>query len=163
MSQDIDNELNRIHSLQEKLIFQEFNSETAWNIGNMLYERAKREKKIITISIVLNGHKLFYYSFEGTDPSNDRWIIRKENTVNYFYKSSYELSILMQIKKDNLANRYGLSSEYYVASGGSVPIIIKNTGVVGTITVSGMSQEEDHYFIMDILEKYLNCPNLFIK
>ena len=155
MSEEINKELNRIHELQEKLIFEEFNSDTAWDIGNMLYERAKREKRIVTISIVLNGHKLFYYSFKGTNPSNDKWIIRKENTVNHFFKSSYEVAILMEIKKDNLTNRYGLPSDNYAASGGSVPIIIKNTGIVGTITLSGMSQEEDHYFITDIIEEYL--------
>jgi uncharacterized protein (UPF0303 family) len=61
----------------------------------------------------------------------------------------------MQIKKDNLSNRYGLSPERYTASGGSVPIIIKSTGIVGTITISGMTQEEDHYFITDSIESYL--------
>jgi uncharacterized protein (UPF0303 family) len=155
MIEEINKELDRIHELQDQLIFEEFNSDTAWDIGNILYERAKREKKIIVISIVLNGHKLFYYSFAGTNPSNDQWIIRKENTVNYFFKSSYEVVLLMQIKKDNLSNRYGLSPERYTASGGSVPIIIKNTGIVGTITISGMTQEEDHYFITDSIEFYL--------
>jgi len=155
MSEEMNTELDKIHELQGRLIFAEFNSDTAWDIGNLLYNRAKQEKKIIAISIVLNGHKLFHYAFPGTDPSNDQWIKRKENTVNYFFKSSYEMALLMQIKKDTLANRYGLPPESYTASGGSVPIMIKNTGIVGTITVSGMRQEEDHYFIMDIIETYL--------
>lgn len=155
MRQEINKELDRIHELQSKLIFEEFNSDTAWQIGNMLYERAKLEQMIITISIVLNGHKLFYYSFEGTNPSNDKWIVRKENTVNHFFKSSYEIALLMEIKKDNLTNRYGLPVDSYATAGGGVPIIIKNTGVVGTITVSGGSQEEDHYLITDTIGEYL--------
>ena len=155
MIEDINKELDRIHELQNKLVFKEFNSDTAWQIGNMIYERAKVEHRVITISIVLNGHKLFYYSFEGTHPNNDQWIIRKENTVNHFFKSSYEIALLMQLKKDNLTNRYGLHSDCYAASGGSVPIILKNTGIVGTITVSGGTQEEDHYLITDIIGAYL--------
>ncbi|MEQ8155528.1 MAG: heme-degrading domain-containing protein [Clostridiaceae bacterium] len=155
MSLDINKEIDRMHELQETLIFEEFNSDTAWILGNMLYKRAKEENKVITISIVLNGHKLFYYSFEGTSPDNDQWIVRKENTVKYFFKSSYETALLMKIKKDSLTNRYGLPAEHYAAAGGSVPIIINNTGVVGTITVSGMAQEEDHYFVTDIIEEYL--------
>jgi uncharacterized protein (UPF0303 family) len=137
LADDISKELDKIHELQERLIFKEFNSKTAWEIGNMLYERAKKENKIITISIVLNGHRLFYYSFD------------------YFFKSSYEVALLMQIKKDNLSNRYGLPADSYAASGGSVPIILENTGVVGTITLSGMAQDEDHYFITDIIGSYL--------
>ena len=155
MSKEIEKEFDKIYELEKQIIFEKFNSNTAWEIGNMLYERAKDENKIITISIVLNGHKLFYYSFEGTSPSNDKWITRKENTVNHFYKSSYEMALLMQTKKDTLTNRYGLPSESYAAAGGSVPIIMKNTGIVGTITVSGMAQEEDHYFITDIIKEYL--------
>lgn len=156
MSQEAEREIEKLQALQQELVFEEFNCDTAWTIGSMLYERAKREKKVITISIVVNGHRLFYYSFEGTTPNNDAWISRKENTVNQFFKSSYEVALLMQIKKDNLTNRYGLPAEKYAASGGSVPIIIKSTGVIGTITVSGMAQNEDHYFVMDIIRKYLN-------
>lgn len=159
MDQDINKELDKIHELQAKLIFQEFNSDTAWEIGNMLYERAKKESKIITISIILNGRRVFYYSIEGTSPSNDKWVSRKENTVNHFFKSSYEVALLMQLKKDNLVNRYGLPADSYAASGGSVPIILKNTGVVGTITLSGMAQDEDHYFITDTIEMYLKGHN----
>jgi len=155
MNQDIYNELDKIKKLHDTLVFEQFNHDTAWDIGNRLYERAKREQRVITISIVLHGHKLFYYSFANTSPSNDQWIMRKENTVNHFFRSSYEVALLMQIKKDDLAHRYGLSPERYVASGGSVPILIRNTGIVGTITVSGMTQEEDHYFITDSIESYL--------
>lgn len=163
MSENVNAELARIHELQERLTFTEFTSDTAWNLGNILYERGKREKKSITISIVLNGHKLFYYSFAGTNPSNDQWIIRKENTVNYFFKSSYEIALLMELKKDNLTNRYGLPAASYAMAGGSVPIIIKNTGIVGTITVSGMSQDEDHYFVMDSIEFYLKKSKLMLN
>jgi len=34
-------------------------------------------------------------------------------------------------------------------------VIVKGTGVVGTITISGLPQEEDHKFVVQGIRKYL--------
>ena len=40
--------------------------------------------------------------------------------------------------------------------GGGFPLTVKNTGVIGTICVSGLPHLEDHNFIVDALKEYLH-------
>jgi uncharacterized protein (UPF0303 family) len=39
--------------------------------------------------------------------------------------------------------------------GGAFPIIIKNVGVVGTISSSGISQVTEHNLIVEVLKEFL--------
>ena len=145
-------ELDKEHGT---LHFTEFTSETALAIGLYLAERAKREKKIITIDIVLHGRQIFHYALDGTTPDNDEWIKRKNRVVNRFCKSSYYIGIILKHKSLTLEERYSIDSSEYSAHGGAFPITIKNVGTVGTITVSGMRQEDDHQWVVDAIKAHL--------
>lgn len=150
------NEIEIIKQEEENLIFDSFNSKDAWKIGNMLVKTAMEESRVITICISLNRHKLFYYSFDGTSVDNDCWVQRKENTVYYSSMSSYQMKLDLDRRKQGMTERFGLSEADYVAAGGSVPIRLKNTGVVGAITVSGMAQKDDHAYVVRIIKEFLN-------
>ena len=51
-----------------------------------------------------------------------------------------------------LEKTFGLDEKDFIAKGGSIPIFIKNVGMVGVITVSGLHDEEDHKIIIDALK-----------
>ena len=139
----------------ENLVFQYFNSETALLIGNRLIDIAKENNYIITIDISSFNHQLFHYSFDGTTPDRDVWIKRKRNVVQHFFQSSLEISNKLKKDHTSLKEKYGLSNSEYSATGGSVPIVIKNTGVMGAITVAGLTPEEDHNLVVDCIKWYL--------
>jgi uncharacterized protein (UPF0303 family) len=48
-----------------------------------------------------------------------------------------------------------ISSSEFAAHGGAFPLIIRGVGVIGTITVSGLPQEEDHELVVTTLRKFL--------
>jgi len=48
-----------------------------------------------------------------------------------------------------------LDPDRFAAHGGAFPLTIRGTGVVGTITVSGLPQVEDHAFVVAQLEAFL--------
>ena len=48
-----------------------------------------------------------------------------------------------------------LDIDQYAAHGGAFPVIVRNVGVVGTVTVSGLPQEEDHRLVVDVLREFL--------
>lgn len=148
-------ELDRIKEQEKNLVFNEFNNEIAWIIGNMLFETAKKEEKSITICVSLHGQRVFYYSFAGTAPTNDDWVRRKENMVYKFFKSSYEMAQVAKLEENDFMKFYGLDTMEFVAAGGSFPIRVKKAGVIGAITVSGMLDNEDHDFVIRIVDKYL--------
>lgn len=157
------NEVNRLEALmkeikdQEKeLQFNKFNNLDALNIGIMLVEKAKKGNLKITIDIAKNNQQLFHYSCEGTSPDNDQWVIRKNRVVNRFYTSSLYIGTRLKLLEKTMEEKYNLSSAEYAASGGAFPLIIKDAGVVGTITVSGLAQEEDHKLVVEAIREYLN-------
>ena len=91
----------------------------------------------------------------GTTPINDEWIRRKENTVYKFFKSSYEMSLYMKLKGDSIGPRYGLEDGLYAAAGGAVPVCVKGAGIVGTVTVSGLAEHEDHALVVSVLREMI--------
>lgn len=58
------------------------------------------------------------------------------------------------LKEGNLTleKTFGLDEKYFLAKGGSIAIFIKGVGMVATITVSGLNDEEDHQIIIEALK-----------
>ena len=152
-----------IKELLENLIWEEktiqfsiFTNEIAWQLGNKLQEAASRENKSITIDICRNGQQLFHYAMPGTSADNDEWIIRKNRVVNRFGHSSYYMGNYYQSLETTITRKSLPEECDYAPRGGSLPLIIKDVGVVGTITVSGLPQQEDHKFVVGVLKDFLN-------
>jgi uncharacterized protein (UPF0303 family) len=152
---DFDEILKELEEQEKTLCFNEFTPETALEVGLNLVDRAKRENKAIAIDITKHGHQLFHYAFEGTSPDNDQWIARKNRVVNRFYKSSLYMHIRLKKLGKSIEEKYNLSSYEYAPYGGAFPIIVRNVGAVGTITVSGLTQEEDHEIVVWVIGEYL--------
>ena len=56
---------------------------------------------------------------------------------------------------DAFASKYLLDEREYAAHGGAFPVIVRGVGVVGTVTVSGLPQEEDHRLVVSVLRAFL--------
>lgn len=153
---DLNGVLDELERQEKELYFSEFTSETALEIGMRIVEKAKENGLVITTDITRNGHQLFHYAFDGTSPDNDQWIIKKNRVVSRFNKSSYHVGIELQKSGKSIEERSLLSSFEYAAHGGAFPIIIKNTGVVGTITVSGLAQKDDHELVVSVIKEFLD-------
>lgn len=150
----IKQELDQVEQQLEEVVLKKFTNEDACDMGVWLYQKAKEEEKSITISIIKSGQRVFYASLDGTSKENDDWIRRKENTANHFCKSSYEVKLKMMLVEDDIWNRVGLSKRDYAQHGGSVPIRIEGVGMIGTITVSGMKDFEDHDYAVQALKEW---------
>jgi len=51
----------------------------------------------------------------------------------------------------DITQRYHLSPADFAWVGGSFPITLRGTGVIGSVTVSGLPDREDHQIVVDAL------------
>ena len=148
--------LTQLLQQEEDIQFDKFDNEAAWMLGEALVDTARMEHLKITIDICRNGQQLFHYALPGTTPDNDAWIKRKNRVVNRFHHSSYYVGIQLKSTGTTIQERSLLDPYRYAAHGGAFPIIIRNVGVVGTVTVSGLPQEEDHQLVVRLLRVFLS-------
>ena len=151
----MDNILEQLLQEEHELQFVNFNESTAWQIGCQLVERAQKEGLLITIDITRGSHQLFHASLRGTSADNDEWVKRKVRLVYRFGHSSFYIGQLLKSKGKRLEEAYLISESEFAPHGGCFPIIVKDTGMVGTITVSGLPQEEDHKLVVQAIRNYL--------
>jgi uncharacterized protein (UPF0303 family) len=100
-------------------------------------------------------HQLFHFSCQGTSADNDEWVKRKVRLVYRFGHSSFYMGQLLKSKGKRIEEAYLVSESEYAPHGGCFPIIIKGSGIIGAITVSGLPQEEDHKLVVEAIRNYL--------
>ncbi len=147
--------LKNLLEQEQDLQFTGFNETTAWQLGTQMVERAMRENLPITIDITRGQHQLFHASMPGTAADNDEWVKRKVRLVNRFGHSSFYMGQMLKSKGKRIEESYLIPESEYAAHGGCFPIIVKGTGMVGTITVSGLPQEEDHKLVVQSIRAFL--------
>jgi uncharacterized protein (UPF0303 family) len=140
---------------EQELQFPYFNEITAWQIGSQIVEHAMRENLPITIDIRRGEHQLFHASLPGTAADNDEWVKRKVRLVSRFGHSSFYMGQMLKSKGKRIEESYLIPESEFAAHGGCFPIIVKGTGMVGTITVSGLPQEEDHKLVVQFIRAFL--------
>jgi len=155
MPVSFDEDLARLAIQEERLQFDTFNSNTALDIGMRLKALIESWGKKAAFDIQLAGHPLFFFAMAGTTPDNVDWIRRKRNVVMRFHKSSYAFSLGVQKNGHSLVERFGAGTDQLILSGGGFPIRLRGSGVVGSITVSGLPQRDDHGVIVQVLADLL--------
>ena len=151
----MDDILKQLLQEEQDLQFNKFNEETAWQIGSQLVELSLSKGLAVTIDITRGKHQLFHVSLRGTSADNDEWIKRKVRLVYRFGHSSFYMGQLLKSKGKSIEQAYLISESEYAPHGGCFPVIVKGTGMVGTITVSGLPQDEDHRLVVQGIRNYL--------
>jgi uncharacterized protein (UPF0303 family) len=155
----MDELLKQLLQEEQDLQFNTFNEDTAWEIGNVLIQHAIRDRLPVTVDITRSEHQIFHASRQGTSADNDEWVRRKIRLVNRFGHSSFYIGQLLKSRGKSLEEAYLISESTYAPHGGCFPIIVKGTGMIGTITVSGLPQEDDHRLVVDTIRDYLRNHN----
>lgn len=147
--------LRRLRQQEEELQFARFTNDDALAVGLALVEAARGVGKAVAVDIARNGQQLFHFAMAGTSGDNNGWIERKNRVVARFGHSSYYVGTSLKNIGQTIEEKYLLPSTEYAPHGGAFPLIIRNVGVVGTITVSGLPQQEDHELVVTTLRSYL--------
>jgi uncharacterized protein (UPF0303 family) len=140
---------------ERRLQFTRFDNETAAAIGMAIAARGRRGKLPITIDATRGEQQLFHLALPGTSADNDHWIRGKNKVVYRFGHSSFYIGTLCRAAGRTIDEMYLVDPREYRDHGGAFPVVVRNVGLVGTITVSGLPQEEDHRMVVEAIEKHL--------
>lgn len=140
---------------EERLVFPAFTHDDAWTLGSALVELARERALPVAIDIRRGDQQLFHHARPGTSPDNASWIERKTNVVRRFGHSSLLVGQRHRERGTTFEDATGLPRDTYAAHGGAFPITVAGAGIVGTVTVSGLPQVEDHQLVVEAVERFL--------
>lgn len=148
-------ELQALLDEEERLQFDRFDNDAGLQLGLFLLEEARRRKLAVTIDVAHGEQQVFHAALDGTSADNDAWIQRKARSVRRFGHSSWYLGCMARAKGYDFHQKFLLDPAAFAAHGGSYPVLVRGTGMVGTVTVSGLPQKDDHAFVTKALGAFL--------
>jgi len=149
-------DLDSLLAEEELLQFTTFSNEDALALGGLLVEAARAGALPVTIDVRRGDQQLFHAAMPGTSADNDAWIERKIRVVRRFGRSSFAVGTALRLDGRTIEDTYLLDEAEYAPHGGAFPVTVKDVGVVGTVAVSGLPQEEDHAFVVAGLREFLD-------
>ena len=156
--------LEIVKKQEEALRLDRFDAEDAWRLGLILRELGLAAGKDLSLRVCLLGAQVFHCGVGQPKPNFDHWIARKEKAVLECWKSSLRLK-LEALTGGDQPEDHGFSAAEVVFCGGCFPLRVKSQGVVGAVTVSGLTDLEDHQLAADALAKFLGvkAPGIPLK
>lgn len=143
---------------EQRLQFTRFDNDDAWRLGCLLVEIARERALAVTIDVRRGEQQLFHCALPGTSADNDAWIERKIRVVRRYGHSSYLIGQKFRDEGSSFEEKSRLDPDRYAAHGGAFPVLVAGVGLVGTVTVSGLPQLEDHLLVVEALEAFLAEP-----
>lgn len=150
----IGTELRRVEAQVRELVWDAFSNDDAVAVGLAVVEKARARGVAVTVDVERGGQRLFHLAMAGTTPDNASWIERKKNVVKRVHASSYAYGLKLAAEGKTLADQ-GLDPALHAAHGGCVPIVVEGTGFVGTVTISGLPQRDDHDLAVEVMREVL--------
>jgi uncharacterized protein (UPF0303 family) len=141
---------------EERLVFSRFTHDDAWALGSLLVELARERELPVAVDIRRGDQQLFHHARPGTSPDNASWIERKINVVRRFGHSSLLVGQRHRDRGTTFEDAGGLPGDTYAAHGGSFPITVTGAGIIGTVTVSGLPQVDDHNLVVEAVQRFLD-------
>ena len=147
--------LDDLEAQESRLVFDRFDDDTAWALGNTLRDAARAAELPVAISVRRNGRLLFFAALPGSSADNGAWLARKCAVVDRYGHSSLRVGEQFRVDGKSFDVDSRLDPANYAAHGGAFPIILRGTGCIGTVAVSGLPQRDDHQLVVDAIKQVL--------
>ena len=151
MSDDL---IAELEAQERELELDRFDNADAWRLGSLLVDLASARGLPVAVDIRRGPQQLFHAGLAGSVADNDRWIERKVRVVERYGASSFLVGRRLAAKGQELDAGMGVDPADYAAHGGAFPIRIRDVGVVGVVTVSGLPQADDHALVVEALRAF---------
>ncbi|WP_150309038.1 heme-degrading domain-containing protein [Planctomonas psychrotolerans] len=155
MSDSIESIIRAVEEEERTLLFPTFTNDDALRLGGLLVDLARERSLAVTVDITRGDQQLFHAAMAGTAAHNDVWITRKVRTVREFASSSYLVGLRAQKGGTAFEDAPWIDPLRYAGHGGAFPITVEGVGMVGTVTVSGLPQRDDHALAVEAITTFL--------
>ena len=135
-----------------KIELESFSNQIALQMGLAIIDLAKTRNQHIAVEICRLNNTIFLYVDDTLPVDKHNWLRRKANVAKQFEESSLRVKNDLIEHNMTLDKTFALDEKDFLAKGGSIPIFVRNAGMIATITVSGLHDEEDHNLIVDALK-----------
>ncbi|SED29989.1 heme-degrading domain-containing protein [Streptomyces sp. TLI_105] len=149
-------EIAELEAQEARLTLPRFTYEDAWTLGTLLVGLGRERRAPVAIDVRRGAQQLFHCALPGSSADNDAWIDRKRRVVERYGESSFLVGARFRAKGTTFEASSRLDPDRYAAHGGSFPIAVEGAGVIGSVTVSGLPQAEDHALVVEALERLLD-------
>lgn len=147
--------LVQLRQQEEELVFSSFDHHDAWRLGSLIANHAIASAFGVAIDIRRHNLVLFRCVLPGATADQEEWIRRKSASVLRFEHSTALLTEEFSARTHSPLGGGWLAHEDYTLAGGSFPIRVRGAGVIGAVTVSGLSSDEDHQLVVDGIRSYM--------
>ena len=147
-------DLAKLLHQEELLVFPKFTEDDALAIGQIIHDRAVKENWSVVIDIRHGDDIWFMHQMPGRDQTNFDWTRRKRNLVHKTHNCSYAGNLRAVLGLVD-PQAEGWDEANFAPAGGCFPVRVKGQGLVGTVTVSGIPQRDDHRLASESIAEYL--------
>ncbi len=149
----------QLQAQEEQLTLSTFGHEEALQLGQTIIDLVKEDGVNVAVHIEKNRIPVFTHLMEGTTEENYMWLFRKKRVTDHYQRSSH--FIAKRFEESGLSHDTNslLPANDYQAIGGTLPIRVNGAGMIGTVTVAGLTPELDHEYAVRGLERYKNKMN----
>jgi uncharacterized protein (UPF0303 family) len=140
---------------QQDLQLAYFDYNFAAQLGLLIRDQAVKAALPISITVAHGTDIVFSLLMPGATADNSAWAARKRSVAQRFHRSSLAMRLEAEKGKYDFNQRFRLPEAEFVASGGGVPLILRNGTLIGTVGVSGMPDVEDHRIVVMALKQIL--------
>ncbi len=131
-----------------------FSADDALDLGCLATSRARERSMPVAIEVWRGPRLAYRAALPGSTADNDAWLERKFKVTRRFELSTMAVRVLYEEQGRTFNEATMLPATEYAAHGGSIPIRVRGTGMVGLFGVSGLPQVQDHEFLVEILSEF---------
>lgn len=137
-----------------ELQFERIRNNDAVALGQLLVQLGVGRNLPIAIGISTPDHLLFRAALDGATPDNDHWLAAKSRTALRYRAPSLLVGLRARRGGGRFEDNPLIDLTTHAAHGGSFPLFIRGVGAVGTVTVSGLPQLDDHRLVVEALRTF---------
>ncbi|ROS73608.1 heme-degrading domain-containing protein [Cellulomonas sp. PhB143] len=154
MTDDVAAQIAELEQQERALVLDSFTADDAWHLGCLVVELARERALPIVVDVRRGPQQMFHAALEGSSADNDSWVQRKVRVVERFATSSYLAGLRSRARGQTFSEQHQLPFQEYAAAGGGFPVRVAGVGVVGVLTVSGLTQADDHALVVEALAAF---------